>query len=104
MNLEISKSNLVVDKMMLKLREFLKMQYGEKFDDGYTKIREHNPSKLSKLGLLIPLLELALFTFCSFYAKNQSQQINIMNLNKSYNKHFQDVAEQYRGIQIESHQ
>lgn len=70
MNLEISKSNLVMDKMMLKLREFLNMHFGDKFDEGYTKIRERNPSKQAKLGLLVPMLELALFSFCMFQAQN----------------------------------
>ena len=88
MNLEISKSNLVMDKMMLKLREFLNMHFGDKFDEGYTKIREGNPSKQAKLGLLVPMLELVLFSFCMFQAQNQSKQINIMNLSRSYNRHF----------------
>ena len=57
----MSKNSLVLDKLMLKLREFLKMQYGDKFDDGYLKIREKNPSKLSKLSLLVPLLELSIY-------------------------------------------
>ena len=64
MNLEISKNNIIIDKIMVKLREFLKMHFGEKFDEGYTKIREINPSKQTKLSLLIPMLELALFSFC----------------------------------------
>ena len=65
MNLEISKNGLVIDKLMLKLREFLKMQYGDKFDDGYLKIREKNHSKLSKLSLLVPLVELCIYSFFS---------------------------------------
>ena len=68
MNLEISKNGIILDKLMLKLREFLKMQYGDKFDDGYLKIREKNPSKLSKLSMLIPLFELCIYSFFSYQA------------------------------------
>ena len=68
MNLEISKNGLILDKLMLKLREFLKIQYGDKFDDGYLKIREKNPSKLSKLSMLIPLFELCIYSFFSTQA------------------------------------
>jgi hypothetical protein len=70
MNLEISKNGIVLDQLMLKLREFLKMEYGDKFDDGYLKIREKNPQKLSKLSLLVPLFELCIYSFFSSHASN----------------------------------
>ena len=43
MNSDISKNSIILDNLMLKLREFLKNYYGDKFDDGYLKIRESNP-------------------------------------------------------------
>lgn len=95
MNLELSKNGHILDKLMLKLREFLKMQYGDKFDDGYLKIREKNPSKLSKLSLFVPLFELCIYSFFTSQASNQGKQINIMGLTRSYNKHYQNVVETY---------
>jgi hypothetical protein len=50
---------------MIKLREFLKEQFGDDFDDGYLKIREKNPTKIAKLSLFVPMLELCMYTFFS---------------------------------------
>lgn len=94
MNLSLSAANLMVDKVMIKLREYLKAYFGDRFDEAYLKLRELNPSKQSKYGLVPPLLELALFAHFNDKTRGQFEEINVMKLSRNFNKHFRNVFEQ----------
>ena len=84
MNLQISQSTLIFDKIVERLRMFLMHVYGPKFDKAYLAIRDVDPSPKSKQAMTVPLIELAMFTYFQNVAKGQSDQINIMSLLKGY--------------------
>ena len=75
---------MLFDKIIEKLRLFLKEVYGEQFDQAYIKMRENDPSPRSKHALTLPLIELSIFAYFQSQAKSQSEQINIMSLLKGY--------------------
>jgi len=70
------------------------MTYGEQFDNSYLQLRDKDGSREAKLALILPLLELTLFTFYQHQTSSQFSQINIMQLSHNYNKHFKNVFEQ----------
>jgi len=84
MNLQISQSTLIFDKIVERLRMFLMHVYGPKFDEAYLAIRDVDPSPKSKQAMTVPLIELAIFNYFQNVAKGQSDQINIMSLLKGY--------------------
>ena len=57
-------------------------------------MRELNPSKQSKYGLVPPLLELALFAHFNDKTRGQFEEINVMKLSRNFNKHNRNVFEQ----------
>jgi len=63
MNLQVSSSYMLFDKINDKLRKFHKQVYGHSFDEAYVKMRENDPSPKSKHSLTLPLIELAMFAY-----------------------------------------
>lgn len=63
MNLQISQSSMIFDKIVERLRLFLMHVYGPKFDEAYLAIRDVDPSPKSKQAMTLPLIELTMFTF-----------------------------------------
>lgn len=57
-----------IDRVMIRIREFLKLVFGPQFDEEYIKIREANPSKEDKVSLVLPMLEVALLAYFSHQA------------------------------------
>lgn len=80
-----------IDRIMIRIREFLKLVYGPEFDKEYINAREANPSKEDKVLLVLPMLEVALLTFFSHQASTQGNQINIMQLTRNFSKHLRSA-------------